>query len=210
MNIIKELNLTQLQAYATENFVPVVKPDVATVLYDTIAKNKPKKVLEIGTAIGFSSVIILQANKNCTLTTIELSEERVQKAKETFAEFSVNDRVNLMHGDAGVIINNLKQNNEQFDFIFLDGPKGQYVHYFETLKQLLADGGIIFCDNLNFNNFVFGEGVAPKKFRTIAVNLKKFYNVITTDNQVKVELVHAGDTAAIITKLKLKNTNEVM
>lgn len=202
MDIINQLNLSQLQEYAKEFHVPVVKPDVAQLLFDIVFKNKPNKVLEIGTAIGYSGVIILQANKNCTLTTIELNDERVKKAKETFNEFNLNNRVNLIHGNANHEIIKLKEKNEKFNFIFLDGPKGQYVNYYETLKELLTDGGIIFCDNINLNNYVFGKELVQKKFRTIAVNLKKFYNLIINDPQVNVEFKKVGDYAAIITKVK--------
>lgn len=172
--------MKQILTYARANFIPVLLEDTAKLLFNTIYNFKPTTVLEIGTAIGYSGTLILNAT-NCNLTTIENFESNYNLAKQHFAEANLTDRVEMIFDDALNGLLELEKQGKKFDFIFLDGPKGQYIKYLPILKNLLSDGGILFADNVHFKGMVFWEGVIPHRKRTIVVNLRKFLAEIKSD-----------------------------
>ena len=166
-------------------------------MFSKINNQNPKNVLEIGTAIGYSGTLILNAS-NCKLTTIEKDEASFNLAKHHFEKFGLTNRVNQILGDALEELNNLVKLNKKFDFIFLDGPKGQYIKYLPILKQLLNNGGVLFADNVFFKRMIFIEGTIPHRKRTIVVNLRKFLETVKTDNNFyNVEILDVGDGVLI-------------
>ena len=173
--------MKQILSYARANFIPVLLEDTAKLLFNTIYNFKPATVLEIGTAIGYSGTLILNAC-NCKLTTIENFESNFNLAKTHFADAGLTERVEMIFDDALNGITNLNNANRKFDFIFLDGPKGQYIKYLPILKNMLTDGGILFADNVHFKGMVFWEGTIPHRKRTIVVNLRKFLSEVKSDS----------------------------
>lgn len=200
MNIVSELKINNLQNFARQNFIPVVQESTCNFLFDTVKNLQPKRMLEIGTAIGYSGIVLLNASKSATLTTVELNADRAKMATQNFNEFNVSNRVNLIVNDAMKELENLQ--NQEFDFVFLDGPKGQYTAYLPLILNILTVGGIIFCDNIEFNHMVNSDKVAPRKVRTIVNNLKKFKTEITNNANLKTTFYNVGDGVAIIEKLK--------
>ena len=189
--------MQNILAYARENHIPVLLDDTAKLLFSKINNQNPKNVLEIGTAIGYSGTLILNAS-NCKLTTIEKDEASFNLAKHHFEKFGLTNRVNQILGDALEELNNLVKLNKKFDFIFLDGPKGQYIKYLPILKQLLNNGGVLFADNVFFKRMIFIEGTIPHRKRTIVVNLRKFLETVKTDNNFyNVEILDVGDGVLI-------------
>ena len=196
-NSLQNSNMQNKLAYARENHIPVLLDDTAKLLYSKINNQNPKNVLEIGTAIGYSGTLILNAS-NCKLTTIEKDEASFNLAKHHFEKFGLTNRVNQILGDALEELNNLVKLNKKFDFIFLDGPKGQYIKYLPILKQLLNNGGVLFADNVFFKRMIFIEGTIPHRKRTIVVNLRKFLETVKTDNNFyNVEILDVGDGVLI-------------
>ena len=191
--------MKQILSYARANFIPVLLEDTAKLLFNTIYNFKPATVLEIGTAIGYSGTLILNAC-NCKLTTIENFESNFNLAKTHFADAGLTERVEMIFDDALNGITNLNNANRKFDFIFLDGPKGQYIKYLPILKNMLTGGGILFADNVHFKGMVFWEGTIPHRKRTIVVNLRKFLSEVKSDSDFTYSELKIGD-GVIVAKL---------
>ena len=189
--------LEKIKSVAKENHIPIIKDDGCDFLIEFCKQQKPKKILEIGTAVGYSGSMMLLNCPNSILTTIEINEQSFNMAKNTFLILNLTDRVNQILGDAKNVI---KELNEKYDLIFLDGPKGQYIFYYEDLKKLLNKGGYILADNVYFHGLVKGPEFVKHKLRTIVVNLRKFILTIQNDNEVETQILDKGDGIAIIKK----------
>lgn len=164
--------IKKLKEFAKLNHVPIVRDDTLAHLLKLVDSPSVFNILEIGTAIGYSGICMLNANKNAKLTTIEKSEERVNLAKKNFEECSLSNRVEIIFGDAKDELEKLVQKNQKFDIIFLDGPKGQYVNYLKSIKNLMTDTSLLFADNV-----FFGVGLT-KKHNTIKNRLAEFLEII--------------------------------
>ena len=165
--------------YAKENNVPIVRPKTLELLLNTIKQNNSKRILEIGTAIGFSGLQML-LNSDATLTTIEKNEKSYNIAKDNFVRLGFSDRVTQILGDAKDVLQELASKNEKFDFVFLDGPKGQYLSYLPILNELLVDGGIIFADDVLFRGLVQGDAWPEHRIRSLVINLRKYLKEVNT------------------------------
>ncbi len=194
-----EKYLENLKSYARQNHIPIISDDGCDFLLNFLKQIKPKSVLEIGTAVGYSGSLILKTLPDARLTTVEKDEQHVAFAKKTFEELDLLNRVNILNDDAFEVIKSLEKNS--FDFVFLDGPKGQYLKYYPYIKKIVKSGGYIFVDNIYFHNLVKGPEFVKHKLRTIVVNLRKFIDVISTDSEVSTKFYDDGDGIAVILKL---------
>jgi caffeoyl-CoA O-methyltransferase len=165
--------------YAQENFIPIIRDDSSRYLFNFVRKNDFKKILEIGTAIGYSGSIMLTAS-NCKLYTVDINEKSLSVAKNTFQKLGLIDRVNVFLDDAKNVIEYLLKNNEKFDMIFLDGAKGQYIYYLDGLTKILNDGGYIFADNVLLQGMVESCEKIPHRKRTMVVNLRKYLEKVNS------------------------------
>jgi len=145
--------------FAKRNYIPIVRPKTCELLIEKIKEIKPKSILEIGTAIGYSGIIMLQ-NCDAYLTTLEKDERMKQLAQENFKKENLIERVDLVFGDAFEFI---QKTTQKFDFIFLDGPKGQYAKYLPYLLNRLTPKGLMFCDNVLFEGLVQDENANVDK-----------------------------------------------
>lgn len=166
--------MEQIIQYAKENYVPIVRPKTLEILLNEVKSSSINRILEIGTAIGYSGSQMLLANKNSTLVTIEKNEKMYEISKNNFSRLGLNDRVIQLNGDAKDILADLVEQKEKFDFVFLDGPKGQYLSYLPLLETLLNDGGIIFADDVLFRGLVQGNDWPRHRIRTLVLNLRKY------------------------------------
>lgn len=194
--------LEHIERYARDMFIPVLLEDTANFLIHCLKQYNPQSILEIGTAIGYSGTIMLQTCPTATLTTMELEQDSYDIAKQHFQEFGVLDRVHQYLGDAYIVLQQLAQQQKKFDFIFLDGPKGQYIKYLPLLEKLLKKGGILFADNVLFKHMVDGPEFVPHKKRTIVVNLRKYLNEIVTQPTWQSHIYAIGDGVAVSQKIK--------
>jgi len=174
--------------------IPVADDETLQFLLLTLAMTKPMRILEIGTAVGLSSVAMLLACPNAKLTTIELEEERYIEAKRNFADFGVTDRVTAHLGDAGEI---LAMMDGEFDFVFLDGPKAQYEKYLFDLKRMMKKGGVLFADDVLLYGWVSGEEPTPQKRHSIVDKIRSYLQTITEDRDFITSVLNVGDGVAL-------------
>lgn len=192
----KDENVKKILDYADKNTIPVLLPETAAFLKQMISLKQPKKILEIGTAIGYSGHIILSACDG-HLYTIEADEKSLGKANEFFASSGYESRVTTYLGDANEIVPLF---SGEFDFIFLDGPKTRYVQYLPYLKRMLAAGGVLFCDNVLFNGMVSGEAEVVKKKATIVNALDAFLKAVASDEDFITSILPVGDGVSLSIK----------
>lgn len=190
--------LDKIQKYGRLMNVPIILDDSKDILLDLIRQHQPKKILEIGTAIGYSGSLMLINSPASKLTTIEILPSAYEVAKDNFAELGLLDRVNMILGDANEVVKNL---NDDYDFIFMDGPKSKYLHQFPYLLKHLKKDGIIFADNVLFKGRVLGDDYPKHKHRTLILNLRKFLKLVQEDKALKSTLLDAGDGILIIQKV---------
>lgn len=186
--------LAKKRSEALENGIPVADDETLQFLLLTLQMSQPKKILEIGTAVGLSGVAMLQQLPTAKLTTMELDEERYQEAKKNFKEFGVEDRVTAHLGDAAEI---LAMMDGEYDFIFLDGPKAQYEKYLFDIKRLLTKGGVLFADDVLLFGWVSGEEETPQKRRSIVEKIRSYLQVITADADFHTSVINIGDGVAL-------------
>ena len=206
-NILRDRDLKKIEKFARINYIPVLLEDTAKLLGKVVKLYEPKNILEIGTAIGYSGTIMLKSSKESQLTTIELDEKNYKMAEENFKNFNLSDRVTQLSGDAYVIREELATAFQKYDFIFLDGPKGQYIKYLPIIKRLLNDGGILFADNVLYKGMVKSQEFIPHKKRTIVVNLRRFLDAIQSDIDFACELRETGDGVMIAKKVSSSFTD---
>ena len=174
--------------------IPVADDETLQFLLLTLSAVKPTRILEIGTAVGLSSVAMLYCAENAKLTTIELEEERYIEAKENFAHFGVSDRVQAYLGDAGEI---LAMMDGEYDFVFLDGPKAQYERYLFDLKRLMKKGAVLFADDVLLYGWVSGEEPTPKKRQSIVDKIRSYLDTVTADKDFITSVLNVGDGVAL-------------
>lgn len=182
------------RADALARGIPVADDETLNFLLLTLAAFKPTRILEIGTAVGLSSVAMLQACPTARLTTMELEEERYQEAKQNFADFGVTERVNAYLGDAGEI---LALMDGEFDFVFLDGPKAQYEKYLFDLKRLMKKGGVLFADDVLLYGWVSGVEPTPQKRHSIVDKIRSYLDTVTKDKDFITSVLDVGDGVAL-------------
>ena len=182
------------RADALARGIPVADDETLNFLLLMLRTSMPNRILEIGTAVGLSSVAMLLELPNAKLTTIELEEERYLEAKQNFADFQVTDRVTAHLGDAGEI---LAMMSGEFDFVFLDGPKAQYEKYLFDLKRLMKKGAILFADDVLLYGWVSGEEPTPQKRHSIVDKIRSYLEVVTKDEELITSVLNVGDGVAL-------------
>lgn len=192
--------MDNLKRFAEENFIPIVRDETAKILMEECKKNSPQNILEIGTAIGYSGILML---KSCNgyLYTIEKDISRYEIAKENFVKYGMSERVTLMLGDAKEQLEILKSHNYKFDFVFLDGPKGQYIKYLPTIKSLLNKNAILFSDNVLMHGLINHQEKVTHKNRAMVRNMKAFNDEIMNDKDFDSKFYEIDDGFIVSRKL---------
>jgi len=185
----------KIRTYGKENKVPITLDDTLLFLIQTINENKSKQILEIGTAIGFGSISIA-TNTECEhIDTLEINNQRFTIANENIAKHNLQNKISTHLTDA---VEYLKTCKKKYDFIYLDGPKGQYINYLPYLINLLNKGGIIFADNLNFHGMVTGKIEVSKGCRAMIKGLKNYIAEITTNENLETKIfTNIGDGVGV-------------
>ena len=188
----EDMDYLELREYAEANNVPIMKTDTKEFLKTLVSISKPKSILEIGTAIGYSSLIFSKYS-DADITTIELSSEMANIAKDNFKKYDKN--INLINDDAEKALTTL---NQGFDFVFIDANKSNYKFYFDYVdKYLLNKGGIIVADNILFRGEVCNDDLIEKRKITIVKRLRNFLAYITKREDYKTSIVPIGDGLSI-------------
>ena len=166
---MKELIL-EMEHYASTNNVPIIELDAIKFIMKYIKLNQVKSILEIGTAIGYSAILMANANSFCEITTIERDEKRYKEAVKNVNKSGLDKRIELVYNDAMEV--NLT--NCKYDLIFIDAAKGQYIKYFEKFCNYLNPGGVIITDNLKFHGLVKNKDlIKSKNVRGIVNKIEK-------------------------------------
>lgn len=194
--------LKELEDYAKENSVPIVHKEVANFLEFMISVKKPKKILELGTAIGYSSIFMsLSSNKECDITTIERDEKMITIAKNNIEKYGFKDKIKIIEGDCLEILKNL---DDKYDIIFMDAGKGHYNEFLPYCLKLLNKEGIIIADNVLFRGMVASDKLVIRRKITIVKRMRKYMDMISDRDNFVTSVIPMGDGIAIT---KRRNEN---
>lgn len=171
----------EIKHYGNSHKVPITLDDTLCFLCQLIDKHDCNSVLEIGTAIGFGSITMATNTKLEHIDTVELDNERYGIAVENIKMQGLDDKISVYHMDA---MQYIQQCDKKYDFIYLDGPKGQYINYLPYLKTLMHSGSVLVADNLNFHGMVTGEIPVSRGCRAMIKGLHKYIDAITTDEEL--------------------------
>lgn len=190
-------NFKELVDYAETNRVPIVSQDVARFIEFLLKIIKPKNILEIGSAIGYSSLIMSKAS-DANILTIEKDEETFKILKENLKKYDTDNKIKAINDDA---INALKSMDKEvkFDFCFIDANKSQYEEYLNLVYDLTRDNALILIDNILFRGFV-AKDEDNKRYRTIIKNLKKFIEDVKSDKRFTASLLTVHDGLLLLRK----------
>ena len=190
--------IQKIRELAFANEIPVSNGETLNFLVTVLSAVKPKNILELGTAVGVSGAVILQTCPAAKLTTVERDKGFYESAAHNFNALGLADRVTSVLGDAGEVIGNLK---EEYDFIFLDCAKVQYIKYLPRLKELLKKGGVLVADDVLLFGYVTGEEEVPKKRKMLIEHIKEYVQAATHDNELQTTVFDIGDGVALSVKL---------
>lgn len=180
--------------YGIENNIPIMKLETKEFLKTLISMSKPKSILEIGTAIGYSSLLFSKYS-NARITSIEKNSKMAEIAKSNFSKY--NKKINLINVDAKKALNNF---NQGFDFVFIDANKSQYEYYFNKSLELLNKNGLIVCDNILFRGEITNDNIVNKRHITIVKKLRKFLSYITNLDDYVTSIIPIGDGISLSTR----------
>lgn len=186
---------------AVEAYVPIIKKETESLLKTLVAARRPEAILEVGTAVGYSALLMSQVMpENCHITTIEKYEPRIPIARANFRRAGQEDRITLLEGDAEHYLKTLK---ESFDFIFMDAAKGQYIHWLPDVLRLLSLGGILMSDNvLQDGDIAESRYAVERRNRTIHSRMREYLYILTHTKGVETSVIPLGDGVTISVKTK--------
>ena len=197
--------LNEIEKYALDTQVPIIRRSMQSLLKFLLTYTKPKSILEVGTAIGFSALLMSEyAPEDCHITTIEKYEKRIPIAKENFRKAGREDRITLLEGDATEILRELEGT---YDVIFMDAAKGQYIHFLPDVLRLLAPDGLLFSDNVLQDGDVLESRFAvTRRNRTIHSRMREYLTMLTHTPELTTSVIPIGDGVSLTMK---KNTEEM-
>lgn len=188
--------LEELEACARGEGVPIIRRETQSLLRVLLAVRRPVNILEIGTAVGFSALFMSQyASADCHITTIEKYEKRIPVARENFRKAGREDRITLLEGDACRILPEL---TASYDFIFMDGAKGQYIHFLPEVLRLLGENGILVSDNvLQDGELIQSRFAVTRRNRTIHERMREYLYELKHNEVLETVILTLGDGTAV-------------
>lgn len=189
--------LAALEAEAAAERVPIIRAEEREALLRAAAEARPRHILEIGTAIGYSALLLAERFPEAEVDTVELDEKRRARALRAVEEAGAAGRVRCLAGDAAEVIPRL---TGPYDFLYLDGPKGQYLVHLRLAEPLLSDRAVIAADNVFFRGLVRAEGPVPHRYRTIVTRLRDY--IAYAEAHYDTEIDTAGDGLAVSRRRK--------
>jgi predicted O-methyltransferase YrrM len=189
--------LAEKELYWRDNGFPIAEPEVGDLLEIICTLKKPEKILEIGTCVGFSSLLMNQTVPDASIITIERNPVMIKEAKINFELYDKSHNIQLLEGDAANILPDL---NGQFDLIFLDAAKGQYPVYLPDIKRLLSPKGVFISDNVLFNGFVAKGAPDRHRNKTIVMRLDEYLKMLEADDDFKTVLLPISDGVTLSIK----------
>ena len=190
--------LKKIKEKALEEHVPIIMDDTLEVVDKILKELKPKKILEIGTAVGYSAMCFSEyLEDGGKIDTIERDLERVEQARENIVKVEVAEKINILAGDAVEILPTL---NEKYDMVFIDAAKGKYPFFLKEALRMLNDNGIILADNVLYKGYVMSDYNKHKQ-RTAVRNLREYIAEVTQNPDLETEILEVGDGLAVTRKL---------
>ena len=191
--------LEQIEQEALAVYVPIIRKETQSFLKVLVMMKQPSRILEIGTAVGFSALLLSEyMPKGGRITTIEKYEKRIPVARENFRRAGKEDQITLIEGDALEVMRTLEG---PYDFIFMDAAKGQYIHYLPETVRLLADGGVLVSDNvLQDGDVIESRFAVERRNRTIHSRMREYLYELKHHGQLTTSIIPLGDGVAISVK----------
>ena len=190
-----------IEQEALESFVPIIRKETQSFLKVIMLMNRPARVLEVGTAVGFSAILMSEyLPEGSRITTIENYEKRIPIARNNFKRAGKEEQITLIEGDALEVMKTLEG---PYDFIFMDAAKGQYIHYMREAVRLLADGGILMSDNvLQDGDIIESRFAVERRNRTIHSRMRDYLYELKHSNVLETSIIPLGDGVALSIKKK--------
>lgn len=193
--------LHELEAYAEENSVPIVEPETARFLSVMTEIKKPERVLEVGTAIGYSSILMAKGlREGGQITTLEYNADMANIARENIEKAGMTDRINVVEADAKDYLAYIEA-DESFDMIFLDGPKAHYIYMLDECVRLLKKGGLLISDNVLYKGMIADDNHVVRRKITIVKRLRKYIDALMAHPELKTALLPLGDGVTVSVKV---------
>lgn len=194
---MNQYELEKIKQKAIEDKIPIIMDDTLEILKTLLKDKKPSRMLEIGTAVGYSAICFSEyLQKGGCIDTIEREEDRVSQAKENIKKAEVEDKINIFCGDAVEILPTL---NNEYDVVFIDAAKGKYPFFLKEALRMLKSDGIIIADNVLYKGYVMSDYNKHKQ-RTAVRNLREFIQELKENPELEMEILEVGDGLAIATR----------
>ena len=194
--------LDTIEKEALEAYVPIIKRETASLLRTMVAALKPARILEIGTAVGYSALLMCQAMpRECHITTIEKYGKRIPVARRNFKKAGEEGRITLLEGDADVLLKELE--GRSFDLVFMDAAKGQYLHWLPQLLKVMPVGAVLISDNvLQDGDIVESRFAVQRRNRTIHSRMREYLHTLKHMEELETAVIPIGDGVTISTRIK--------
>lgn len=188
--------LDEIEKEALDTYVPIIRKEMQSFLKFLLKAQRPMRILEVGTAIGFSAILMSEyAPEGCHITTIEKYEKRIPIARENFVRAGKEEKISLLEGDAMEILQGLKGS---YDFIFMDAAKGQYIYYLPELLRILEPGGILVSDNvLQDGDIIESRFAVERRNRTIHARMRDYLYTLTHCEELTTSILPLGDGVTV-------------
>ena len=187
-------NLMKIKQKALEEHIPIIMDDTLEVIGKVLKENKPRRILEIGTAVGYSAICFSKfLADGGKIDTIERDNERIKEAKKNIKDMNLEKVIHIFEGDAVEILPTL---NEKYDMVFIDAAKGKYPFFLKEALRMLSKNGMIFADNILYKGYVMSDYNKHKQ-RTAVRNLREYIKEVTENENLETEILDVGDGLAI-------------
>ena len=192
--MVNTIELIQtMKDYAEDNNVPIITDEGINYIRNYIKENNIKSILEIGAAIGYSSILMALTDEDITITTVERDEKRYLEAVKNIKKFHLEERITLLYKDAFDV-----ELDEQFDLVFIDAAKAQNTRFFEKFSKNLSKNGTIITDNMNFHGLVEDESkIESRNLRALIRKVKAYHEFLENNEDYKTTFLNVGDGLAV-------------
>jgi predicted O-methyltransferase YrrM len=197
-------NITEIRDYAKKNYIPIMKDGGIDFICNYIVNNNVKRILEIGSAIGYSAIKFAQCKDDVYVKTIEIDLDKFIKAKQNFIDNNLNDRIEIINEDALV-----SEISGKFDLIFIDAAKAQYIHFFERYKSNLSENGVIISDNLSFHGMVEDLSLTHNySTKKLVKKIIKYRQFLEQNEEFHTDFYSCGDGISVSKKNKISQSQK--
>ena len=187
--------IRELEEYARDNGVPIIHPEVARLMVVLGKLKKPKRILEIGTAIGYSAIVLAQVlDKEGKIDTIEKKSDMIEIAKHNIKRANLEDTINIIQGDAKEVLDDI---NEIYDMVFIDAAKGQYLEFLRRVVGKLKESAIVVSDNVLYRGMVASDKLLAKNKKTLVKRLREYLEYICNNDIFDTSVIPIGDGVAV-------------